>query len=1110
MGEYKDLILEGIFEFDLEQDLMDLAEDIYNQIIGDKELEVDECTANEPIVINYSPEDKLYDLKDALDKSIALAIATGLPNEIFDEAESEYKELINEPGQQEYILEGDLARGSLAQYAAVMSIEEDISYQAITYNSLGIKSFAKFRGNEFLGYKLGVLYYLDNVVNGRKSSESILNILIDKEIIKYGNISNEYRKDFNETLDVAKMRDALIEVFKVKLNLAESEVKELVEENFNPELIERKMRFIDKYQKYQNSDRDIARNYLLSDNLAARSFEHLAKTYLVDKNLKPNQKATEKLYLSCAKLEAENIAELIKSNNELFAPYILLEKGGNGKRAKNRLSKKAEVGEISNNLSFDYLAALIKDIIKDLNNADEEILVEIFKICQRSSDKEFIKVISDRLEHSMYLRGVKKEAELNYRSSLLEDNPDLFASLDKTYRLDRAVIEQLDKRMTAAELKDLWQWKLSGEGIFIILGKEVDEDKVIEYHSLTKSFDNQQEELEIELEEPSQNKIYGSLKKSPNYRAESDKHYHHQEDEAYNFSSQQGPGFFISDRQVDPDKEIKVDGEAIGGVYDELDYDEAELGEQKESRRDKYFSNSIILRDYKKRFGELSGTLIYLYGDEKKDQLVIEGFKNGDYGIELETEAKDDKEESNKTYTPHKIKFDNFEFVDLERFELSKAIYQHTRLRVKGLIKAELAQEYLNYLAADKPVVEISYHDDESKILFKGFIEDYKIINQAESYQLEFKAVSYSRLLEHRLVDRIFQDQTTTYGDIFTSLEDDNQEFNISFADDELEEETLEQPFILQYQESEWDFLRRIIAKSKQPLIVDDTKDDSEKINLLAGSHDNANKELNNKKGRLVKNETVGGKQAIYYQINAYLYSEQQDIFNLGESVEYNLGNQGQESQDLIVLKNTIYLKDGLLYSDLKLAVEADFKAKKIKRRTKITGVSLLAEVKEVLEDQHRAKVEFINLEDDFDSEQAYEFPLDKVYTNSYLAPEEEDIVDVYLKGEKEGATIKSCNSNQEDEIENQPEDKILFTPAGYQIKINDEEIKLNAPDENAIIKLAEDEIELSLEDSKIVVDDEGLELKTEDAEIELSSSELEAKLDSRSVKLTSSGIDFD
>ncbi len=75
--------------------------------------------------------------------------------------------------------------------------------------------------------------------------------------------------------------------------------------------------------------------------------------------------------------------------------------------------------------------------------------------------------------------------------------------------------------------------------------------------------------------------------------------------------------------------------------------------------------------------------LIYNYGDG--DRLVIDGFQNGDYGINLRRDIEElEEEDTPMTYTPNKVMIDPFEFKVLEKLEITKEIDDHTRVRIEG------------------------------------------------------------------------------------------------------------------------------------------------------------------------------------------------------------------------------------------------------------------------------------------------------------------------------------------------------------------------------------------------------------------------------------------
>ncbi|NLM96906.1 MAG: hypothetical protein GX175_04740, partial [Halanaerobiaceae bacterium] len=518
MKENQKKVFEKIFEMDFKKEPVNLLEELEEDINKENEIQLEETVIEDTkeIILDYKMENRL-------DRSLILSIAAGLPTEEFLKAEYIYRQMEDREGQEErktvykYYLEGSLLAGSLAQYAAIMSEGFVEQYQTITYNAIGLENFLEFHGNEFLGLKAGLLYYLDDLCNNNKRSmmKTILYRLEDEGIIKYGNISDEYRTHDGEILQGDYIKEVLIDVFRESLEIDLEGAKELVNTHFKSEIVERKMRFIDRYRLYQKkyeekNDRII--NYVFSENLPAQLFRQIGSTYIIDSNLVKQDDELRNNFINRIEVINEEKLENFKEHSiDIFEPFVLLKENGNGVNARNRLKERAKINEITDMLSQDYLKAAIKDIVIELDKKDRSLLVDIFKKCQSSKEDEFVNLIIDRLLYSRYLKGLINESELKYSSRFLKDNPDFFANCNKTYPLDRVIIEQL-KKMPAAEIRELWDWKVSADGIFLILGSETEEDNIFEYHSETNPLDNKLEEIKLELNEPSNNRIYGSEK----------------------------------------------------------------------------------------------------------------------------------------------------------------------------------------------------------------------------------------------------------------------------------------------------------------------------------------------------------------------------------------------------------------------------------------------------------------------------------------------------------------------------------------------------------------------------------------------------------------------
>jgi|GEM_PF-1617346 len=1073
-------LIYNIFGINITDKTIEIIKAVSNQLGKSSELSVE-------VYENQDKKEKVIDYGNAnqskqIEQVINLCIIAGLPTEQFIMAEELFKKKTTENREEwKLTFKGDVLGGAFAQYVGIMAESELHNYQVITKNSMGIKNFIEFKGNEFLGYEYGLLYFLRDLFNEDNNMEFIRIELEREGVIKNGNIGQEFRSSNGDRIDAERIKEVLIRLFTTRLKEFNSSVAkvdckevlnqaikmgEVIEESFNPYIIERKMRFIDSYQRYKARTQEAKGNiinYITADNIPARLLGHVGSTYVVDENLwRLDKGKVSNLSERISKLEKKEVVDLTKPKLDLFEPFILTKEGGSFESAVNRLRNIPQVGNLTNNVSRDYLRSLIKDIILDFKTKDEGFLKELFRLSRLGREGEIMVIIKDRLRHSMYLQKKLDTKDSNgiFKSRYLRENQDLLTEEDRIYQLAKPILKQLNYRMGYSELTKLWDWKITGSGQLLILGNKLESNEEVKgYHASDskRKFTNEEVKLKIELEEPSQNKIYGTHKTRSNYKEEYDTEYRLEEENTYQFKNTQGIGATILSKYTNPERKIKIDKKEISGVYNEVDEIE---GKVKVSGEEYYGSNIIYKPD---RY-----ELIYLYGPEKKDKLIIDGFKNGDYGIELKPkvkEAKDTKEPM--TYTPHRVKIDPFEFKILDKLEINKSIYDHTRVKIAGMISDEDLQEYERYLDKEDPKLVITYDNQDNKILFKGIIENYRLDYKPQEYYLELEAVSYSVLLERKWKNRIYQNFGTTYGEVFDKLMDDNPLFHITFADDSLEETSLvskDYPLVLQYKENEWDFLKRIASYLNQLVIVDDTKDDEEKITILLGFHTGKVKDLNNIAG-IQRMKSIKERDHIYpfYQTHYHAHFRSDEIFDIGKKVNYRLDNETKETVELIIIKNRIYMEDSILRSDLSLVKEEEIDVMKRRRKRLIKGKSLRAEVKKVNQD-YTAQVEFLDIEDDYNPVKAFRFPIDKFYTNAYFAPEVGDVVDIYFKSKNEKyATSKSSSTDNGKKIDHDPADKLIKTPGGFQLLLNNQEILLAGKDKKASLHLMEEELNLGV-----------------------------------------------
>ncbi|QTL98668.1 hypothetical protein GM661_12190 [Iocasia frigidifontis] len=462
------------------------------------------------------------------------------------------------------------------------------------------------------------------------------------------------------------------------------------------------------------------------------------------------------------------------------------------------------------------------------------------------------------------------------------------------------------------------------------------------------------------------------------------------------------------------------------------------------------------------------------------------------------------KARQGKTYaTAHDLKFDNFEFKSLNKLEIEKSIYDHSRVLIEGVINENDIKEYNRYLEQEDPPLVITYDsEDKQLVIFKGIVSSYKIVYKNQVYCLQLRAFSYSILLTRERRNRIYQNLGSRYNDVLNILNNENKNFYFSCSTNQLGETVFiskDYPLVLQYKESDWDFIKRISSYINQPVIVDDTKDNSETINIQIGSHISSEKKLSNTYGEAAQKTGKKSTKYNYFKIEEYKHSRTGNVFNVGVKLDYITDNEKQETIELVIIENNIYIDKSNIYSEIVLAKEENIRILNIKRRFEIEGRGFRAEVMS-LSPKHQAKVSFLDIEDDFEESKAHWFPLDQVYRDVFSAPELGDIVDIYFKSKNERhAAVRESLTEIEQEVKNDPVDKIIITPEGFQIKINNDSIFVIGKGNISTIEIAQDLI-------KAKQDDNDLNINLNKDLIQLNFQETKFALNDSAARLASGG----
>lgn len=410
-----------------------------------------------------------------------------------------------------------------------------------------------------------------------------------------------------------------------------------------------------------------------------------------------------------------------------------------------------------------------------------------------------------------------------------------------------------------------------------------------------------------------------------------------------------------------------------------------------------------------------------------------------------------------------------FEFISIQTVECFKRLNEHGIITIKGIILQNDAERYQR-LALDETWITVKLIDenDSEQIFFHGVLTEMHIEKEGCVDTLAFTAKTGSYLLDMSYHTRTYQKESYTYDGILRDcLSPDFGEYIML----DKQGATVDN-FFVQYNESDWEFIKRLAAYAKTVVIPEDVvkgrkvyfgyrssaqmesiETDSYKIIQNYGDYQKRKEKM----GDIAEEDTVA------YEIIS------REIYGLGNPVIFQERNLviGKIASRLVGQE---LLHTYTLYSKL-LGCQIAYS------NAKIAGISLKANVADV----DKTKVAIQIAEDENRGKSGYRwFDFATVYsspdgTGWYCMPENGDEVRIVFPDVCEkNAYVVSCvhatdadrTNPNEKSWKNKQQKEILFTPDtlimrnnnGMSIEISDHEgIKIIS--NRKIILQADDDI---------------------------------------------------
>lgn len=375
-----------------------------------------------------------------------------------------------------------------------------------------------------------------------------------------------------------------------------------------------------------------------------------------------------------------------------------------------------------------------------------------------------------------------------------------------------------------------------------------------------------------------------------------------------------------------------------------------------------------------------------------------------------------------------------FEVLNVLDYHAELTLNSHGKAFIKARIDTSKEEEYLAATHQQTTWIELTVESEEGEIrsLFAGILERMVIQKEAETSIMELNLITGSVLLEQKKHLRSFQDQSLTYRDIIDACNKGYEDVAVIMTVGR--NETLPH-LIMQYRESDWDFLKRICALAGGFLIPSHTVRGIKYFFGLPKKNKTTVLDTNNYS---IEDD----------KIRSYVV-EEREIHEIGEDAVFKGNSFPIWKMSTEMRGNELYHRYWISKDTNKLIHEQD------KYQDKLIGASLFGTVTEVKQEQVK-----IEIRDDENKKHtgSHWFPFSTVYSSPdgagwYCMPEEGDKVRLYLPTvcEEDAYVCSAVHDNGGEGVRINPDNKIWRNPQGKEIRLTPDSILVTNNDGNSI-----------------------------------------------------------
>ncbi|MBG9943536.1 deaminase domain-containing protein [Brevibacillus formosus] len=396
--------------------------------------------------------------------------------------------------------------------------------------------------------------------------------------------------------------------------------------------------------------------------------------------------------------------------------------------------------------------------------------------------------------------------------------------------------------------------------------------------------------------------------------------------------------------------------------------------------------------------------------------------------------------------------------IRLDQLEFVHQTGTHAKLTITGIVPEDKEDEIINRAGTHDPIELYKVEGGEKQPIFMGRLDHVEIKVVRDIHYVTIKAVSHTYALDMSVKTRSFQQVNRLYRDVVDEI------MSIYHGGDVIDQafdDRQQGKFIMQYEETDWTFLKRIASHVGAVLVPDLS---AHKVRLWIGMPEGRKRmkleeespyEVNRAIAPYMKKAANGSSSVSEYQYTTYAF-DYDDLLQIGDEVQ-------REGQTFVITKVTGKLEQGLLRWSYICAVPEAVKQTKLYNKA-IIGAAIDGKVIQIGRNQVKLH---LNMDKKQEPSKAQWFPYAAEGNQIlYLMPEIGSKVKLYFPSadEDDGMVMNSVRhapkgaaaEKQERQMQD-PGVKTFGNPQGKEFTLGDKELTMTAQEGMLYISMNKD-----------------------------------------------------